>query len=202
MLRCAFRKFGPFSLAAKTHIAPICGGSVSRWTAGATGRCFSSSAPDISSRVDRFVTWVIGTNWQDYINLVQNLPFWEAEVERIETAFASDPAAASNAPVQAKIEEMRLLMDCLHRVEDVRDHLCEVQEQMNRSYGIGGSGFLAKQPVENFVENMKAVEAEYEEIKKMYPAYLPHIEDVLGMGLAQARQKVKFEFKAQHKFSF
>eukprot|EP00918_Siedleckia_nematoides_P073933 GHVU01161477.1.p1 GENE.GHVU01161477.1~~GHVU01161477.1.p1 ORF type:complete len:200 (+),score=20.81 GHVU01161477.1:1127-1726(+) len=199
MLRSAFRKFGSISLAAKTHYAPVCGRSVSRWTAGA--RCFSSSAPDISSRVDRFVAWVVGTNWQDYINLVQNLPFWEAEVERIETAFAADPAA-SNAPMQAKIEEMRLLMDCLHRVEDVRDHLCEIQEQTSRSYGIGGYGILAKQPVENFVENMKAIEAEYEEIKKTYPAYLPQIEDVLGMGLAQARQKVKFEFKAQHKFSF
>merc|ERR1712224_571942 len=40
---------------------------------------------DIDARIDHFHDTVLATNWADYLILVYDVPFWEAELDEIQT---------------------------------------------------------------------------------------------------------------------
>merc|ERR1712051_894245 len=84
---------------------------------------------EVLEKLQAFHSEVISTNWADYLNLVYNGPFWEAELEKLTTIvqpYLHEPA------VGAKFAEVQELMDVLYQCEDVRDHLNELAELATR----------------------------------------------------------------------
>merc|ERR1711966_318737 len=82
------------------------------------------------ARVNRFHDQVAGTNWGDYFNLVQDVPFWESELEKIDThvqPYLSDPE------IGEAMKRTHRLMDCMYACEDVRDFMNEIGELCARA---------------------------------------------------------------------
>lgn len=154
---------------------------------------------EVAERVTKLRDIVLGTNWADYLNLVQNVPFWEAEIEKVATAaapYVADP------DLGAKIEEIYRTMDCMYACEDVRDHINELMEIQTRASGIMGIGINAGEKIDNVEEQVDSLVAEYEELLKTYPEFKPKVEQTVGHGLALFRQKNKFRFSSMHRFFY
>merc|ERR1712039_362751 len=142
---------------------------------------------------------IMSANWADYLILVYNGPFWEAEVDRLTEAAASFPASS---PVGKKLAEVQEMMDVLHQCEDVRDHINELGELATRASGFMGTGWQAGEKVENMEEHAVACSQAYEGLLGKYPAFKPKIEQTVGHGLAILRQKHKFKFGSMHRYFF
>lgn len=142
---------------------------------------------------------VLGDNWADYFWLVQNMDMWMAELGRIEDSCVS---LIHIPEVRQKVQFLRRLFDVLCIVEDVRDHLNEVMEQMSRTSGIAGIGLKAGPAVTNVDEHARAAAETYDTLLAEYPEFSQQIEDVLGRALAIMRQKHKFHFSSMHRYFF
>jgi len=154
---------------------------------------------EVAEKVTKLRDTVLGTNWADYLNLVQNVPFWEAECEKITTAatpYVADP------DLGAKIDEIYRTFDCMYACEDVRDHINELLELSTRASGIMGIGINAAEKVDNIEEQVELVVKEYEDLLERYPEFKPKVEQTVGHGLALFRQKTKFRFSSMHRFFF
>jgi len=126
------RNFVPLG-ASKVHLAaPLC-------IAGP--RSFSSVAKYTRSeaveKLDRFHSEVLGANWADYLYLVYNVPFWEAEYESLTLAILP---YLHEADVGEKFKTTQGMMDVLYKCEDVRDHVNELCELATRASGFMGTG--------------------------------------------------------------
>merc|ERR1719382_2163952 len=154
---------------------------------------------DVLEKLQAFHAEVYSTNWADYLNLVYNGPFWEAELEKLTTIvqpYLHEPA------VGAKFAEVQELMDVLYQCEDVRDHLNELAELATRASGLMGTGYNAGEKVENMDENAKKCGEAYDKILAAHPNFKPKIEQTIGHGLAVLRQKHKFKFGSMHRYFF
>mmetsp|Transcript_65725 Transcript_65725/g.165642 ORF Transcript_65725/g.165642 Transcript_65725/m.165642 type:complete len:216 (-) Transcript_65725:128-775(-) len=154
---------------------------------------------DVLEKLDAYHAEVLSTNWADYLNLVYNVPFWEAELEKLTSIvqpYLHEPA------VGAKFAEVQELMDVLYQCEDVRDHLNELAELATRASGLMGTGYNAGEKVENMDENAKKCGEAYDKILAAHPNLKPKIEQTIGHGLAVLRQKHKFKFASMHRYFF
>lgn len=185
--------------------APRCGiVAPSRWApvAAAGGRAYSFSSQrftrdEVIAKLDGFHGEVLSANWADYLYLVYNVPFWEAELERLGTLVQN---YIGEAEVGAKYAEVQEMMDVLYQCEDVRDHMNELMELATRSSGLMGTGFGAGPPVENIDEHAEACSAMYDKLLAKHPAFKPKIEQTVGHGLALMRMKHKFKFGSMHRY--
>jgi hypothetical protein len=135
------------------------------------------------------------------LELVQNQPFFEAELEKITgqcDPYLNDPE------IGPKYDYVVKAMDCMYACEDVRDHTNEILECMTRAGGVMNIGIMAgpKLSVENKQENADALAAEYEQLLERYPDFKPKIEQCVGHGLAILRTKHKFQFSSKYRFFF
>lgn len=154
---------------------------------------------EVALKVSNLRASIQGANWADYLVLVQNVPFWEAELEKVTTAatpFLADPDMGKD------MDEIYRTLDVLYATEDVRDHLNELMEVGTRSSGMMGVGLAAGEKVENMDEVVEGIIGEYEDLLKRYPDFKPKIEMTVGHGLALLRQKNKFRFPSMHRFFF
>lgn len=154
------------------------------------------SVPGLGHDIDVLYTEIFSSNWADYLFLVYNMPFWEAELARI------TPLAARDHGVAVKFAALKELMDCLYVCEDVRDHINELCELGTRASGFMGTGWQAMDPVSNLDENAEACKGQYEKLLEKYPQYKPKIEQTVGHGLAILRQKHKYKFGSMHRYFF
>merc|ERR1719382_1598976 len=154
---------------------------------------------EVMAKLDEFHSEVFSANWADYLYLVYNVPFWEAELDKLTTIvqpYLHEPA------VGAKFAEVQELMDVLYQCEDVRDHLNELAELATRASGLMGTGYNAGEKVENMDENAQKCGEAYEKILAAHPNFKPKIEQTIGHGLAVLRQKHKFKFGSMHRYFF
>ncbi|CAE8655894.1 unnamed protein product, partial [Polarella glacialis] len=98
----------------------------------------SGSNQDILGRLQNFQDEVTSANWADYLLLVYNVPFWEAQYEAL--LASAGPYAKPGSPVAVKLEDMKEMMDVLYQCEDVRDHVNELCELATRASGFMGTG--------------------------------------------------------------
>merc|ERR1719491_31000 len=76
-------------------------------------------------RLDSFHAAVLSSNWADYLVLVYNMPFWEAELEKLSTLvqpYLHEPSVGS------KFADTQEMMDVLYKCEDRRDFINELCE--------------------------------------------------------------------------
>merc|ERR1712087_233559 len=157
------------------------------------------SRDEVLAKLDAFQSEVVSANWADYLNLVYNVPFWEAELEKLTTIvqpYLHEPA------VGAKFSEVQELMDVLYQCEDVRDHLNELAELATRASGLMGTGYNAGEKVENMDEHAKLCAEAYDKLLAAHPTMKPKIEQTVGHGLAVLRQKHKFKWGTMHRYFF
>eukprot|EP00401_Gymnodinium_catenatum_P043718 CAMPEP_0117497508 /NCGR_PEP_ID=MMETSP0784-20121206/21220_1 /TAXON_ID=39447 /ORGANISM="" /LENGTH=228 /DNA_ID=CAMNT_0005292535 /DNA_START=56 /DNA_END=742 /DNA_ORIENTATION=+ len=159
----------------------------------------TSSPSDVLERFDAYLTEVLSANWADYLYLVYNVPFWEAEFDELTRLAQAYPA---DSMVGLKLAEAQEVMDVLFRCEDVRDHINELCELATRASGLMGTGYAAEEKVENMDDHAQLCGKAYEELLKGYPTYKPKIEQTVGHGLAVLRQKHKFNFSSMHRYFF
>merc|ERR1719277_404230 len=148
------------------------------------------SRDDVMVKLDGFHSEVFSANWADYLYLVYNVPFWEAEMEKL-TSFVQP--YLHEATVGAKFKETQETMDVLYACEDVRDHINELCELGTRASGFMGTGWAAEEKVENMDDQAKVCAVAYDELLTKHPDYKPKIEQTVGHGLAVMRQKHKFK---------
>merc|ERR1712232_392008 len=113
-------------------------------------------------------------NWADYLYLVYNGPFWEAEYD--------------------KFRDVQEMMDVLYKCEDVRDHLNELCELCTRASGFMGTGYAAEEKVDNLDAHAVHCGQAYDALLKEHPKFKPKIEQTVGHGLAILRGKHKFRW--------
>jgi len=171
--------------------------------AGAARRTYVTSEvynrEEVAIKVKTLKGSLQGTNWADYLNLVQNVPFWECELERIATAaspYLADPELGKD------MDEIHRTFDVLYACEDVRDHLNEIMEVSTRTTGIMGIGIFSGDTIDNVEELIENVVHEYDDLLVRYPDFKPKIEQTVGHGLGLMRQKYKFRFGSMHRFFF
>jgi len=157
------------------------------------------SRDDVVAKLDAFHAEVLGANWGDYLYLVYNGPFWEAELEKLTTIVQP---YVHEAELGAKFRDVQELMDVLYRCEDVRDHLNELAELCTRASGFMGTGYAAEERVENMDDHAALCAKVYENLLAQHPAYKPKIEQTVGHGLAILRQKHKFSWGTMHRYFF
>eukprot|EP00929_Paragymnodinium_shiwhaense_P019662 TRINITY_DN1332_c0_g2_i1.p2 TRINITY_DN1332_c0_g2~~TRINITY_DN1332_c0_g2_i1.p2 ORF type:complete len:199 (+),score=51.61 TRINITY_DN1332_c0_g2_i1:112-708(+) len=157
------------------------------------------SRDEVLSKLDGFNNDVLSANWGDYLHLVYNVPFWEAEYERVMHLAAPYAHEAEVGQKWTKVQEM---MDVLYACEDVRDHLNELGEMATRGSGFMGTGWQAEEKIENMDEHAAACVKAYEELLVKYPDFKPKIEASVGHGLAILRQKHKFAWGTMHRYFF
>uniref|UniRef100_A0A0G4HJX0 DUF6827 domain-containing protein n=1 Tax=Chromera velia CCMP2878 TaxID=1169474 RepID=A0A0G4HJX0_9ALVE len=164
-----------------------------------SNRNFSTAAQadSLTSRIDALSAEVLSTNWGDNMALVHNVPFWEAELERLQV----EAMKTTGAP-EAKLKELNELFDLLFQAEDVRDHLNELGEEKGRASGLAGTGVKAGEDVENMEENLGACVSAYEALVKRYPSFAIKTEEAVGNGLRALRSKKKFRYEQMHKHFF
>eukprot|EP00930_Biecheleria_cincta_P078387 TRINITY_DN6582_c0_g2_i1.p1 TRINITY_DN6582_c0_g2~~TRINITY_DN6582_c0_g2_i1.p1 ORF type:complete len:223 (-),score=46.92 TRINITY_DN6582_c0_g2_i1:45-665(-) len=154
---------------------------------------------DVLSMLDEYHATVMSANWADYLVLVYNGPFWEAELEKLTSVvqpYLHEPA------VGAKFSEVQEMMDVLYQCEDVRDHINELAELATRASGFMGTGFAAEDKVENAMDHAKLCSDTYQKILDKHPNFKPKIEQTVGHGLAILRSKHKFKFGSMHRYFF
>merc|ERR1712182_135709 len=94
----------------------------------------------ISDRLTKLEDAVLGVNWGDYFVLIQDQPFWEAELEQLDhycQPYLSDPE------IGPKIQKVHRMFDCLAQLEDCRDYMNEIGETLTRASGLMGTGVMA-----------------------------------------------------------
>jgi len=153
----------------------------------------------IIDKLDRFQGTVVGAPWGDYWMLVQDMPFWDAEWEKLSTS--CEPWKADDE-VRKKIQSVQDMMDCIYICEDVRDHINELLELSTRSTGLMGTGAFAGDKVDNIQEHAELVAKTYDETLEKYPAFKSKVDQSMGHGLALLRQKYKFNWSTKHRFFF
>lgn len=154
---------------------------------------------EVAEKVSEFHAEVFSANWGDYLYLVYNMPFWEAEFEKLSTV--AQPYLHEKA-IGGTWSEVQEMMDCLYQCEDVRDHLNELAELVTRASGFMGTGIGAEEKVDNMDENAEACAKAYEAILAKHPSFKPKIEQSIGHGLAILRQKHKFKWGTMHRYFF
>eukprot|EP00931_Biecheleriopsis_adriatica_P042909 TRINITY_DN2448_c0_g1_i1.p1 TRINITY_DN2448_c0_g1~~TRINITY_DN2448_c0_g1_i1.p1 ORF type:complete len:236 (+),score=64.49 TRINITY_DN2448_c0_g1_i1:81-710(+) len=154
---------------------------------------------EVLAKLDEYHASVLSANWADYLYLVYNVPFWEAELEKLTSIV--QPYLHEEA-VGAKFREVQEMMDVLYQCEDVRDHVNELAELATRASGFMGTGFAAEEKVENMDEHAKLASEAYNKILAKHPSFKPKIEQTVGHGLAVLRQKHKFKFGSMHRYFF
>ena len=150
-------------------------------------------------KLDNLYGEVLGANWADYLYLVYNTPFWEAELERVSAIvqpFLHEPE------VGEKYKELQEMFDVLYQCEDVRDHLNELAELVTRASGLMGTGYAPGEKVDNMDENAQACGEAYDALLKKHPNFKPKIEQTLGHGLAILRSKHKFRFSSVYRYFY
>merc|ERR1719482_1109083 len=91
------------------------------------------SRAEMKDKIDNFHDTVLCTNWADYLVLVYDVPFWEAELESIQQAanpYLQDPE------IGEKMSDIGQMMDVFYACEDVRDPLNELLELATRASGL------------------------------------------------------------------
>merc|ERR1711964_603543 len=125
----------------------------------------------------------------DYFNLIQDMPFWEAELQKVDhfcQPFMGDPE------IGGKVKRTHEMMDCMYQLEDCRDYMNELGELCTRASGLMGTGASAGEKVENLEEAQLHCAKFYGDMQEKYPQFKPKVEQVLGSGLAILRQQGKF----------
>merc|ERR1719498_310841 len=154
---------------------------------------------EVLEKLNAFHSEVLSANWADYLYLVYNGPFWEAEYEKLQTlvqAYVHEPE------VGAKYKQVQEMMDVLYQCEDVRDHLNELAEMKTRASGFMGTGFNPAPQIENMDEHAKLCAEAYKKLLEKHPSFKPKIEQTVGHGLAILRAKHKFRFAADHRYFY
>merc|ERR1712086_434893 len=141
----------------------------------------------------------ISANWADYLYLVYNVPFWEAELEKLQECMQP---YLGDADMGAKYTEVQEMMDVMYQCEDVRDHLNELAELVTRASGLMGTGYAPGEKVDNMDENAKACGEAYDALLKKHPHFKPKIEQTVGHGLAVLRSKHKFRFSSVYRYFY
>ena len=166
-------------------------------------RTFSSvakySRSEAVEKLDRFHGEVLGANWADYLYLVYNVPFWEAEYESLTLAIQP---YLHEVDVGEKFKTTQEMMDVLYKCEDVRDHVNELCELATRASGFMGTGWQAMEKVENMDELSKHCMEAYDSLLTTHPTFKPKIEQTVGHGLAILRSKHKFRWSTMHRFFY
>merc|ERR1712085_246007 len=154
---------------------------------------------DVLEKLNEFHAEVYSTNWADYLALVYNVPFWEAELEKLTSIvqpYLHEPAVGD------KFNEVQEMMDVLYQCEDVRDHLNELAELATRASGLMGTGYNAGEKVENMSEHATLCGEAYDALILKHPDFKPKIEQTVGHGLAILRQKHKFNWSTMYRYFF
>jgi len=154
---------------------------------------------DVLDKLEGFHAEVYSANWADYLYLVYNVPFWEAEMEKLTSCVQP---YLHEAAVGAKFAEVQEMMDVLYACEDVRDHINELGELATRASGFMGTGWAAEPKVENMEENAQACASEYQKLLEKHPSFKPKIEQTVGHGLAILRSKHKFTWSTMYRYFF
>merc|ERR1719424_920670 len=125
------------------------------------------AADELLGRMNGLEDTVWCTNWADYLVLVYDVPFWEAEL----TAIQALVDGGSNAEITGKRQAIERMMDCFYACEDVRDHMNELMELCTRASGLMGTGYSAGEKVENLDEHASLCAAQYEKLLQTYPEF-------------------------------
>jgi hypothetical protein len=153
----------------------------------------------VLDRLESLQDAVQAANWSDSVNLVLNVPFWDAELENVDhmvEPYHQDPE------IGGKVRETHRLFDCLFASEDVRDHINELIEVSTRTSGIMGTGYLGTEKLENVDEQLNHCVKAYEGLLEKYPEFKPKIEQSVGHGMAILRSKYKFDYQGMHRFFY
>lgn len=131
---------------------------------------------------------ILKAPWHDPGYMMMNLGLMEASFNKIRRARGDHSMLART-------------FDCMCRSADIRDHIAELLEQCSRSSGILGVGLFAAEKIDNLEEHALHVENEYQKLLEEFKSTVPlaaKIRECVGSGLAQLRQRVRFDFKEQH----
>ena len=154
---------------------------------------------DVTDRLNNLHDQVISTNWGDPVNLALDVPFWEAELDKVTAMmepYHADPELG------AQSGRLNRALDCFYACEDMRDFLIELGELGSRATGVMGTGAMAGQKVENLEELMEKVVKDYEALLAKHPEFKGKIEQSVGHGLAIMRSKVKFRYGEMHRYFY
>jgi hypothetical protein len=154
---------------------------------------------EVIERLSSLHDGVRASNWGDCVNLVLNVPFWDAELEKVDHMV--EPYH-QDVEIGTMLRETHRLFDCLFASEDVRDHVNELIEISTRKSGIMGTGYLGAEGLDNAAEHIQHCIKAYEGLLDKYPDFKPKIEQSVGHGLAILRSKYKFDYPSMHRFFY
>lgn len=157
------------------------------------------SRSDVVERISSLHDAVQASNWGDCVNLVLNVPFWDAELEKVDHMV--EPYH-QDVEIGKKLRETHRLFDCLFISEDIRDHVNELIEVATRTSGLMGTGYMGSEGLENSQELIQNCVMAYEDLVDKYPEFKPKIEQSVGHGLAILRSKYKFDYPGMHRFFY
>mmetsp|Transcript_6515 Transcript_6515/g.14244 ORF Transcript_6515/g.14244 Transcript_6515/m.14244 type:complete len:215 (-) Transcript_6515:147-791(-) len=202
------QRVAPTVARSQPSFAPRLAPGLSAWPAAnimapAASRTYTTaikySRADVLEKLDAFHAEVLAANWADYLYLVYNVPFWEAEYEKL--IHIVQPYLYEKE-VGEKFKQTEEMMDVLYKCEDVRDHLNELAELATRASGFMGTGYAPLEKVENIPEHAKHCIAAYDKLQEEHPTFKPKIEQTVGHGLAILRSKHKFTWPVAHRYFY
>eukprot|EP01056_Protomagalhaensia_sp_Gyna25_P005825 Protomagalhaensia_sp_Gyna_25__5824@NODE_862_length_2500_cov_179_470947_g89_i1_p2_GENE_NODE_862_length_2500_cov_179_470947_g89_i1NODE_862_length_2500_cov_179_470947_g89_i1_p2_ORF_typecomplete_len243_score37_88EzrA/PF06160_12/0_11_NODE_862_length_2500_cov_179_470947_g89_i117712457 len=168
----------------------------SAWLGATTPKRVSETeAAAFKAQVVALSSTMLKANWGDTFNLTLNVPFWESEFEELHRQVRATPSLLTDGEVARQWIVLSTLLDLMFICEDLRDHLNELMEYMDRvtSREKGPSEMIS-----NLSEHIQLALNRYDLMESKCPQFKNKIEESVGRGIELMRKRVKFTWKGLH----
>eukprot|EP01054_Gregarina_sp_Poly1_P007003 Gregarina_sp_Poly_1__7002@NODE_380_length_9076_cov_204_162726_g313_i0_p6_GENE_NODE_380_length_9076_cov_204_162726_g313_i0NODE_380_length_9076_cov_204_162726_g313_i0_p6_ORF_typecomplete_len229_score17_40DUF4404/PF14357_6/1_8e04DUF4404/PF14357_6/1_8e04DUF4404/PF14357_6/0_044DUF724/PF05266_14/0_2_NODE_380_length_9076_cov_204_162726_g313_i07471433 len=166
------------------------------WLSATTPRRISDTeVASFKSRVSSLTNAILATNWGDTFSLTLNVPFWEAEYESLHKQVRASPSLLTDQEVARCWVSLATLLDLAFICEDLRDHLNELMEYLDRTSS-RESGTLEK--IANLDDHIKLALDRHTVIESKCPQYKSKVDESVGRGIELLRKRLKFSWKGLH----
>ncbi|KAK1939439.1 hypothetical protein X943_000007 [Babesia divergens] len=141
---------------------------------------------------------VLALDWHNSTQLILDGDILEARLERLKGVAQDIP----DMQVQIMLGKTLEIFDALYKVEDVQDHIFELNEEI--SHHPGGVSSLESSPEtkNNLEKHIKHILERYTQLKKDHPRYAIKIQESIGYSLGALRQCYTFNWPEEHKYFY
>eukprot|EP01053_Blabericola_migrator_P011887 Blabericola_migrator_1__11886@NODE_724_length_6723_cov_141_689153_g521_i0_p4_GENE_NODE_724_length_6723_cov_141_689153_g521_i0NODE_724_length_6723_cov_141_689153_g521_i0_p4_ORF_typecomplete_len226_score32_38Laminin_I/PF06008_14/1_2e03Laminin_I/PF06008_14/0_0064VPS28/PF03997_12/0_011DUF87/PF01935_17/0_0092EzrA/PF06160_12/0_034DUF1949/PF09186_11/3e02DUF1949/PF09186_11/0_92Tropomyosin/PF00261_20/6_1e03Tropomyosin/PF00261_20/0_082DUF4404/PF14357_6/1_8e04DUF4404/PF14357_6/0_36_NODE_724_length_6723_cov len=168
----------------------------SPWLGATTPKQVSESDVDtFNVKVASLTEAMLSSNWGDTVNLTLNVPFWESEYEELQKQIRAAPSLLADENVARQWIVLSTLLDLLFLCEDLRDHLNELMEYLDR---VTSRESGAKESISNLSDHLNLALTRQQLMEEKCPQFKNKIDESVGRGLELMRKRVKFNWKDVH----
>eukprot|EP01055_Gregarina_sp_Pseudo9_P001482 Gregarina_sp_Pseudo_9__1481@NODE_19_length_5871_cov_29_635631_g17_i0_p3_GENE_NODE_19_length_5871_cov_29_635631_g17_i0NODE_19_length_5871_cov_29_635631_g17_i0_p3_ORF_typecomplete_len221_score57_39_NODE_19_length_5871_cov_29_635631_g17_i027803442 len=200
--RCPLLRTQPVSLYTQNTHLPSKRHTSTHWIQdpawlGATTpkRVSETEVASFKTKVTELTNVILKANWGDTFNLTLNVPFWESEFEELHRQVRATPPLLADAQVARCWVSLSTVLDLMFICEDLRDHLNELMEYMDRTTSREQG---PSEKISNLSEHVRVALDRYDLMESKCPRFKPKIDESVGRGIELLRKRAKFDWKGLH----